>query len=94
MMREFICQIHINEVMRNYIINTYESLKNDILGCTSWLIYCIYDLGLSLEEILPSYKFIDGNKRLQNYNDFTFTVTEDEAILGLDTFYNIILDNI
>ena len=100
--RSPLCERRIIEMIRDYVSNKYEELREEnILECTQYLIMCMYDMNLPLDDIIPNYRIAQSTvgminiMRREPISYPTFTITENEARNGLnELFYEIVMDNI
>lgn len=89
--RGALCSKHVDEVLKEYFLDTFDRLKFKPLLCTEWLIFCMLDLNIPLLDVVPNSRVAT----IRGRNLIRFDITQDQVNRGLmDTYYNIVLDNI
>lgn len=82
------CTKHIKKLIKVNITEKYLEIKDEVLLCTSWLIMCLHDLNLPLDEIIPNY----GRDVERNVN---FKLLKSDITSELmDEFYDIVIDHV
>lgn len=88
-----LCYKHINKVMRDYITNTYDKLQSNPLLNFSWLLYCIDDLKINLDDSDDlSHKLVRHRER-EEYMIVNY-LTPIGALDIIDILYQLVLNNI
>lgn len=86
-----LCQKHIREVMLNYIKDKYEKLMGHELSVVGWLIYCLIDIGVNLENYINNFEVRSNDTENERYK---FVINEEYATVLKDTLYELLINNL